>query len=93
MRKFKAVNVLKSEPLNSLTCLDSLAMKFQMTVFLWMSELGLYQACNTAIWPFTTSMSLLGISTRCESPGAVTTAGEKKDNTNTVTLTPEFMAT
>ncbi|TNN73244.1 hypothetical protein EYF80_016575 [Liparis tanakae] len=35
----------------------------QRTEFLEMSELGLYQACNTTIWPLTTSISPLGIST------------------------------
>lgn len=35
----------------------------QVTEFLEISELGLYQACSTATWPFTTSISRLGIST------------------------------
>lgn len=40
-----------------------------VTAFLEMSELGLYQACRTTIWPLTTSISLLGISTARVSPG------------------------
>lgn len=35
----------------------------QVMEFLEMSEPGLYQACSTAIWPLTTSISPLGIST------------------------------
>lgn len=47
-----------------------------------MSELGLYQACNTTIWPLTTSISLLGISTLWVSPGTTTQTGMGTVNHN-----------
>lgn len=58
--------------LDLLTVLDSFPVKSQVTEFLEMSELGLYQAWNTTIWPLTTSSSPLGISTFCVSPGTTT---------------------
>lgn len=52
-----------------LTGLLPFVLNCQVTEFLEISELGLYQACSTAIWPLTTSISRLGISTAWVSPG------------------------
>lgn len=57
---------------NPLTGLDSFPMKSQETEFLDISVVGLYQACNTTIWPLTTSISPLGISTFWVSPATMT---------------------
>lgn len=67
---------------DGLTCLDSFPMKCQRTEFLEMSELGLYQACNTTIWPLTTSISLLGNSTFRVSPGTTTQSGTQTVHNN-----------
>lgn len=55
----------------------------QVTEFLEMSDPGLYQACSMAIWPFTTSIWALGISTTWASPGRAT---QKKKNQNSFSV-------
>lgn len=52
-----------------LTGLDPFPLNCHMTVFSETSELGLYQACRTTIWPLITSISRLGVSTTWVSPG------------------------